>query len=117
MPSKDETKCSISLEQLFALGHGYPLWHPDIERVRGLDVKIGDVGYLHDGTFIRIFNATLSADHPDRKMLRVPDGHKPFRTTFRLKHMSDSQRVVESPSCSRSLGGSAFGLELGASAM
>ena len=34
--------------------------------------SIGDVGYLHDGDFIRIFNVTLPWNHPSNTNLRIP---------------------------------------------
>ncbi len=89
---------------------GYPLWHPEIERGQGLEIKVGDVGYLHEGTFIRILNATLDADHEDHKMFGVPDGHQPFRINNFLWREQSS--VIESHLCSRSVG--SFGLEGGA---
>lgn len=42
-------------------GHGHALWHPS--PLDGLHhISIGDVGYLYNGAFIRIFNATLPWD-------------------------------------------------------
>ena len=67
---------NIYAQQLFPMRHGYPLWHPEIERGRGLEMQIGDVGYLQDGAFIRIFNATLPSDHPDQNF-GTPENHEP----------------------------------------
>ncbi|KAI1790665.1 WD40 repeat-like protein [Ganoderma leucocontextum] len=107
MYGEGDAPYNIYAKQLFTMRHGYPLWHPEIERDRGLEVKVGDVGYLHEGAFIRIFNATLEADHPDHDMFGVPDGHEPFLVKRFLKH--ESQSVIESHLCSRSV--SSFGLE------
>jgi len=50
-------------EQLTSLSHGYPLWMPDpanfYERV-----SIGDVGYVKDGYFVRMFNVLLDWSNP-----------------------------------------------------
>ncbi|EMD33957.1 hypothetical protein CERSUDRAFT_107747 [Gelatoporia subvermispora B] len=39
-----------------------PLWEP--ERTKYGEVEIGDVGYLHNGGFYRLFNATFLASNP-----------------------------------------------------
>jgi len=46
--------CNIYREQLIALDHGHALWEPI--PVEGL--TIGDVGYVMDGFFHRMFNVT-----------------------------------------------------------
>lgn len=74
----------VYAEQLFRLGHGYPLWdpepatHPDIDGLDG-EVHIGDVGFVDasTGTFHRLFNAILPADD-DANKAGVPEGFKPF---------------------------------------
>ncbi|TBU22672.1 WD40 repeat-like protein [Dichomitus squalens] len=80
--------------------HGYPLWHPEIERGKGLVMRIGDVGYLKGGAFFRIFNATLPSDHQDHSAYGTPDNHEPFRIKPILIHTHD---VIESHLCSRSV--------------
>lgn len=62
-------------EQLLRRGHGYPMWFPE-PSVNGLgDILIGDVGYIFDGSFVRLFSATLPAEHPINKN-GVPDSFK-----------------------------------------
>ncbi|KAJ7433104.1 hypothetical protein FB451DRAFT_1155377, partial [Mycena latifolia] len=61
--------------QLRELSHGYALWCP--EPCLYDEVKVGDVGYLRDGAFHRLFNATLPADHPDQT-LGVPPLFQPL---------------------------------------
>ena len=48
--------CDIYREQLIPLDHGHALWQPN--PVEGFydQVTIGDVGYLSDGFFHRMFN-------------------------------------------------------------
>ena len=55
---------------------GYALWEPD---PGGLypPVAIGDVGYIREGKFHRLFNALLPGDHPSHQ--NVPDDHEPLR--------------------------------------
>ena len=50
-------------EQLAGLYHGYGLWWPTPGGLYD-KVRVGDVGYMRDGHFIRFFNALLPADHP-----------------------------------------------------
>jgi hypothetical protein len=68
---------------LITKGHGHPLWEPDPGD--DPDVELGDVGYIHDGRFIRLFNASAGSDDP-RNYLGLPQGHSPLpvgRTTRR----------------------------------
>ncbi|PIL29922.1 hypothetical protein GSI_07832 [Ganoderma sinense ZZ0214-1] len=66
--------------QLLSLrGHGLPLWEP--EPTRFGEVLIGDVGYMQNGGFFRLFNSILPAEDPvnlggvpqDYKQLQIPD--------------------------------------------
>lgn len=49
-------------EQLVSRGYGLPLWYPEPSKFG--EVEIGDVGFVDDGSFIRLFNALHPADHP-----------------------------------------------------
>ena len=52
---------------------GHPLWYPDPEDSG--EVEIGDVGYIHQGRFRRIFNAvTQEGVNADMR----PDGFQPL---------------------------------------
>jgi hypothetical protein len=57
------------------LGHGYALWCP--EPCYYDEVRVGDVGYLSKGRFHRLFNCTLSADHPLNATFGVPEDFTP----------------------------------------
>jgi hypothetical protein len=102
---------SIYRDQLTALNHGLALWNPDPPRKnppRNLNphrypnppgnpnltekiydnLSIGDVGYLLEGTFIRLFNVMLPWDHPSNINLGDPEPYEPldcgpFDNTFR----------------------------------
>ena len=64
--------CNIFREQLFPLGYGHALWEPNpIERFYD-QVSIGDVGYVLDGFFHRMFNVTLPSDSPSNQRYNVP---------------------------------------------
>jgi hypothetical protein len=58
LPSPD-----VYREQLTALFHGHALWFPDPANLYER-VSIGDVGYVKDGYFVRMFNVLLGWDNP-----------------------------------------------------
>lgn len=74
---------TVYRDQLTSLYQGLALWKPNppIVAVVGEPpkasydkVSIGDVGYVREGAFIRMFNVTLPWDHPsNRTTLGGPD--------------------------------------------
>ncbi|PIL25477.1 hypothetical protein GSI_13367 [Ganoderma sinense ZZ0214-1] len=76
--------CEVYTKLLFKRVHGYPLWEP--EPTQSGEVLIGDVGYVLDGGFYRLFNATLPADHPVHAQYGVPNGHEPLNLPDILRH-------------------------------
>ena len=50
--------------QLALLGYGLPLWFPEPDDTQG-PVEIGDVGYMFDGSFRKLFNVTRPIDDPN----------------------------------------------------
>jgi hypothetical protein len=50
-------------EELASLGHGLALWNPNPPKHSYDNVSIGDVGFIREGTFFRMFNAILPWDH------------------------------------------------------
>ena len=95
----DDAAYNVYAKQLFLMRHGYPLWHPEIERGRGFEIQIGDVGYLQAGAFNRIVNATLPSDHQDHQKFGTPKDHEPFKIKPFLIHTQEN--VIESHLCSR----------------
>ena len=72
---------SIYREQLSSQYQGLALWDPN--PVEGLfndpgHVSIGDVGYLDNGAFMRIFNVKLPRDNRSNKFIEIPEGYKPL---------------------------------------
>jgi hypothetical protein len=65
-------------DQLSALSRGVALWDPTPAKEFYDKVSIGDVGYLHEGTFIRMFNVMLPWDHPSNNKLGVPEFYEPL---------------------------------------
>ncbi|EMD31150.1 hypothetical protein CERSUDRAFT_60482, partial [Gelatoporia subvermispora B] len=79
----------VYAEQLYPLGHGMPLWEP--EPTRSGPVQIGDVGYIQEGGFYRLFNAMCSADDPlNRDHLGCPQGHEPLVVNETLMNERDN---------------------------
>ena len=56
--------------------YGHTLWDPSPSGLYG-PVEVGDVGYIREGRFYRLFNALLPADHPSHKS-GVPEYHEPL---------------------------------------
>ena len=55
--------------------YGHALWEPDPGNLYPA-VEIGDVGYIFEGRFHRLFNVLLPAEHPTHHNFGVPEYHK-----------------------------------------
>lgn len=64
--------CDIYVNQLRTLRKGYPLYHP--EPPEEGPVEVGDVGYIKEGSFYRLFNVSRSANNS----WGVPNGFEPL---------------------------------------
>ena len=63
--------------------HGHALWEPSPwPHV----TSVGDVGYISQNRFHRLFNILLPADDPSHKTFGVPDNHEPFKPRV-LEHI------------------------------
>ena len=69
---------AIYQDELSARSHGLALWNPNPPKKIYEFVSIGDVGFLHEGSFIRMFNATLPWDHPSNGLLGKPEPYHPL---------------------------------------
>jgi hypothetical protein len=69
---------SVYREQLTSLYHGHALWEPSPIRTLYDQVTIGDVGYVNEGFFHRMFNVTLPWNHASNNRLGEPDHYKPL---------------------------------------
>lgn len=67
---------SVYREQLTSLYHGHALWEPDPANLYE-KVSVGDVGYVREGYFFRMFNVRLSWDDPSNRVLGEPDHYEP----------------------------------------
>jgi hypothetical protein len=61
----------IYREQLTSLFHGHALWQPDGPDPTG--VSVGDVGYVREGRFFRMFNVLLEWNDPLNYSLCEPE--------------------------------------------
>ena len=62
--------------QLVSQGYGHPLWYP--EPAQEGEILIGDVGYIHDGRFVRLFNACHS-EYDEMNKNGVPEDFVPLQ--------------------------------------
>jgi hypothetical protein len=58
-----------------APAYGHALWDPNPGNLYPA-VEIGDVGYIREGKFRRLFNALLPANHPSHRNFGVPGHHE-----------------------------------------
>ena len=85
-------------DQMTNPSHGLALWNPNPPKEIYDKVSIGDVGYLHEGSFIRMFNVMLPWTHESNRTLGEPEPYEsldcgPFVNTLkrqfdRVKHCS-----------------------------
>ena len=60
--------------------YGYALWEPSPANPNR-PVQPGDIGFIREGRFYRIFSALLSADDPSQEF-SVPEHHEPLIPTW-----------------------------------
>ncbi len=60
------TPWDIYAEQLFPVGYGHPLWHPEPQRRR--EANVGDVGWLKEGELRPLFNSMKPESDPVNPM-------------------------------------------------
>ncbi|KAH9163728.1 hypothetical protein EDB89DRAFT_482398 [Lactarius sanguifluus] len=56
---------------------GHALWEPNPGEYP--PVEVGDVGFIREGQFHRLFNALLPEDHESHERFGVPDDHEPLQ--------------------------------------
>jgi len=65
-------------KQLASLYQGIALWDPRPVEALYDRVSIGDVGYINEGHFHRMFNVTLPWDDPSNTRLGEPEPYPPL---------------------------------------
>jgi hypothetical protein len=63
---------NVYREQLTSLFHGHALWEPDPTNLYA-QVSVGDVGYVKEGCFFRMFNVLLEWNDPLNYTLCEPE--------------------------------------------
>jgi hypothetical protein len=66
----------VYARQFISKGYGMPLWQP--EPTKFGEVLIGDIGFLQNGCFYRLFNATKPSDDPINRYCGVPTDFVPL---------------------------------------
>ena len=76
------THYDIFRDQLAIKYHafGHALWEPD-PGGQYPPAEVGDVGFIREGKFHRLFNALLMAGHPSHGRFGVPEYHEPLQPT------------------------------------
>jgi hypothetical protein len=67
---------NVYRDQLTSQYHGLALWNPNPPKTIYNHVSIGDVGYVHEGVFIRMFNVILPWDHESNRTLGEPEPYE-----------------------------------------
>ena len=78
--------------------YGHALWEPN-PGGQDSSVKIGDVGFIRQGYFRRLFNILLPENHPSHEH-GVPQGHEPLQ----LRVTSPTNAGILPPNNFRSTG-------------
>ena len=68
--------------------YGHALWDPSPGDSSSA-VEVGDVGFIREGRFYRLFNALLPADDPSHENFGVPEYHQQLTLHMRT-HISSS---------------------------
>jgi hypothetical protein len=78
MPVGPPPVSKVYQDQMTTLFHGLALWNPNPPKEIYDKVSIGDVGYLHEGCFIRMFNVMLPWSHESNRTLGQPELYEPL---------------------------------------
>jgi hypothetical protein len=62
--------------------YGHALWEPSTGGYSG-PVEVGDVGFIREGRFHRLFNVLLPAEDPSHENYGIPEYHE--QLTLRMK--------------------------------
>ena len=93
---------TVYRDQLTALSHGLALWNPRPPKKVYNNVSIGDVGYMYEGTFIRMFNVIRPWDDESNGVLGKPDTYEPLNFDhLDVRHETFDTVDYCSPSVSR----------------
>ncbi|KAF8258643.1 hypothetical protein EI94DRAFT_1814939 [Lactarius quietus] len=91
---------------------GHALWEPNPGRLF-TPVEVGDVGFIREGKFHRLFNALLPSDHPSHERFGVPEHYEPLLPGV-VDHI-DGGTISPNDFCSHGVTVASGGLEIFAS--
>jgi hypothetical protein len=78
--------------------YGHALWEPSPGELYDGPVAIGDVGFIRQGKFHRIFNALLPNDHQTHGNFGTPEDHEPLQ--LRMEKHVDTGILSPNDFCS-----------------
>ena len=78
--------------------YGYALWEPGPGNLSPAAVEVGDVGYICQGRFRRLFNVLLPANHSSHRNYGVPDYHE--QLTLNMENHIETSRLSPHDFCS-----------------
>ena len=78
LPVDSHPVSKVYQDQMATLSYGLALWNPNPPKEIYEKVSIGDVGYLYEGSFIRMFNVMLPWSHESNRTLGQPDPYEPL---------------------------------------
>ena len=73
---QDDPPFNVYRDQLSSLNYGLALWNPSPLKPIYDHVSIGDVGYVREGLFIRLFNVVLPWDHKSNTAMGQPEPYE-----------------------------------------
>ncbi|KAI0291080.1 hypothetical protein B0F90DRAFT_1779787 [Multifurca ochricompacta] len=89
--------------------YGHALWEPSPGKLYDA-IEVGDVGYIREGKFHRLFNALLPGDHDSHRNFGVPEYHEPLKPKM-SKHI-DSGTLSPNDLCSGAVTVTSGGLDV-----
>ncbi|KAI0291208.1 hypothetical protein B0F90DRAFT_1778937 [Multifurca ochricompacta] len=89
--------------------YGHALWEPSPGKLYDA-IEVGDVGYIREGKFHRLFNALLPGDHDSHRNFGVPEYHEPLKPKM-SKHI-DSGTLNPNDLCSGAVTATSGGLDV-----
>ncbi len=92
--------CDIFREQLAIKypRYGHALWEPS-PRYPDKPVQVGDVGFIHEGKFYRLFNALLPENDPSHEC-GVPKNHEQLVPNPNLSDHIEKRSLARNHYCS-----------------
>ena len=78
MPVDLPSFSKVYQDQMTTMSDRLALWDPNPLKEIYDEVSIGDVGYIREGSFIRMFNVMLPWSHDSNRTLGEPEPYEPL---------------------------------------